>query len=183
MGLKVNIKGLRFRASDGRLNTAAQLRILQQRLNGTAGVSRIRAGENPEASNNYLALRRPVTDIKVEPSQIPKPEMIDHPELPFKVMEGVLAEISLPGGREYAQKLNQQEPGRKFRVPTKAELLKLNKLLEGQLDGIDYWIWTETESEKCPGRYVLLNLYLDGCIDDHPETLSGNYAVRLVEDK
>jgi hypothetical protein len=100
MALKVSIKGLRFRASDGRSNAADQLRILQQRLNGSTGITRIRAGDNPEALSGYLALRQPVTETKIEAIEkstvtaaqekvIDVPEVIDDPGLPFKVMKGI----------------------------------------------------------------------------------------------
>ena len=43
MGLRVNIEGLRFRASDGKLNTPDQLRLIGRRLSNPA-VIRLRAG-------------------------------------------------------------------------------------------------------------------------------------------
>ncbi|MDD5382435.1 MAG: SUMF1/EgtB/PvdO family nonheme iron enzyme [Candidatus Margulisbacteria bacterium] len=60
MALKMSIEGLRFRASDGNLKAADQLRILRQRLSNPAGMPRGRAGDNPADMMGYLAVRQPV---------------------------------------------------------------------------------------------------------------------------
>jgi hypothetical protein len=229
MALKVSIEGLRFRASDGRLNAADQLRILQQRLNGSAGITRIRAGDNPEALSGYLALRQPVTETKIEAIEISTviaaqvkaievPEMIDDPRLPFKVARGaatggqlaglvkagyeitghgadnlkdiiadepnaakVVGYVALLDGRALAKELNRQNPGRKFRVPTEEELLKLNELIGDQLSGRDFWIWTETKYDK--DTFVLRHLGYDDRYGGNPGDRDDDYAVRLVEDR
>ena len=150
-------------------------------------------------------------------SQIELPEMIDHPELPFKVARGIATGGQIAGlvkagyeitgqgadnlkdviadesnaakgvgyaalldGRALAEELNRQNPGRKFRVPTEPELLKLNELVGDQLSGRDFWIWTETKYDD--NTFVLRLLSRDR----RDLSLSGfrydDCAVRLVED-
>jgi len=114
-------------------------------------------------------------------SKIEPPEMIDDHRLSFKVAKGVVAG-SLLDGRAIAKEINEQNPGRKFRVPTESELLELNELLGNRLEGTGYWIWTETEHENYPGRFVLRHLDFVYRFNDYPEFRSDGSAVRLVED-
>src|SRR3989338_11295404 len=58
-GLRVNIEGLRFRASDGKLGAADQLRIVNQRLSNPAAL-RLRAGDSPAALAEIISQRQPV---------------------------------------------------------------------------------------------------------------------------
>jgi hypothetical protein len=233
MALKVSIEGLRFRARDGKFNAADQLRILQQRLNGSAGITRIRAGDNPEARSGYLVLRQLVTETKIEAIEISTvtaaqvkvidvPEMIDDPRLPFKVARGVatggqiaglvkagyeitgngadylkeviadeskaakgIGYIALLDGRALAKELNRQNPGRKFRVPTDPELLKLNKVVGDKISYRNLWIWTETETKANSGIFVLRRLayaYRSAAELD-PGDRNHHGAVRFVEDR
>lgn len=90
--------------------------------------------------------------------------------------------VSLLDGRALAQEINRQHPGRKFRVPTEPELVRLNELVGNRLSGRNLWVWTETETEKGSDYYVLRRRG-----DDYhyfrPEYRYNGYAVRLVEDK
>jgi len=112
-------------------------------------------------------------------------DMIDDPSLPFRVTKCVIP-VSLLDGRRIAAEFNDQNPGRKLRVPTEKELLKLNRLLGDKLSHA-YWIWTETKYEDQPWKFVLLHLgdsfrgyryYFTP--DSH---LDHRDAVRFVEDK
>ncbi|MFC1571195.1 hypothetical protein ACFL31_01420 [Candidatus Margulisiibacteriota bacterium] len=91
--------------------------------------------------------------------------------------------ISLLDGRKLAEELNRQNPGRKFRVPTEAELLKLNREVSNQLTDTDFWIWTETETKEDSGVFVLRRLFNGGRDDCDPGLRYSDLAVRLVEDK
>ena len=193
-GLRVNIEGLRFRASDGKLGAADQLRIVKQRLSGLAASS-LRAGDPPAALAEIINQRQPL-DLTISTVEIDaisetavarKPrleplKMIDVPSLPFRVAKGVVPG-SLSNGRTVAAEINKQNPGSKLRVPTEAELLKVNELLGDQLENRDYWIWTETEHKDYPGQFVLRLQYFDSCLYDLPGLPFYNYAVRFVEDK
>lgn len=194
MAIRVSIEGLRFRASDGNLKVADRLRILGKRLSNPT-VIRLRAGDNPADLAQIMAKRQPLdlhlnelkiaspAAVAVSAAKINLPEMIDDSRLPFKVSRGIVPE-SLSAGRADAVKMNAQEPGRKIRIPTEQELLKLNKLLGNQLEGTDYWIWTETEHENYPGQFVLRRPRFDGrdyCIPD--DRYYDDYAVRFVEDR
>ena len=198
-GLRGNIEGWRFRASDGKLGADAQLRIVRQRLSGLAASS-LRAGDSPAALAEIISRRQPVAlEISIvdnasavakvgaaavsQDSQIELPKMINDPRLPFKVARGVIPG-SLLNGRRVAAEINKQNPGSKFRVPTEPELLELNRLLGNQLEGSNYWIWTETKHESYSGQFVLRHRgygrRFDASPDDHYNDLG---AVRLVEDK
>ncbi|MBI5699766.1 hypothetical protein HZC35_05675 [Candidatus Saganbacteria bacterium] len=197
MALKVSIEGLRFRANDRKTGTSDQMRIIGQRLSNS-GALRLREGDSPADLQRILSQRQPLnigiseiaTDSNagvgeiavVRKPQIELPEIIDDPRLTFKVARGVIVE-SLSNGRAIAVTINEQNPGRKFRVPTEPELLKLNGLLGDRLEGTDYWIWTETETQKGSGYNVLRHLDDDGRHDFNPEVRHADYAVRLVEDR
>ena len=86
-------------------------------------------------------------------SKIELPERINDSRLPFKVAKGVS-----PGSLMNGRAIKEQNPDRKLRIPTEPELLNLNRLLGDQLEGREYWIWTETEHEDHPGRFVLRRL-------------------------
>lgn len=173
MELKVDIKGLRFRASDGNLSAADKLRILGLRLSNTASI-RLRAGDNPAYLPRIVAQRRSV----MRKSILADMPMIDDSRLPFKVAKGIVPG-SLTDGRKIAAAEN--EGGRKLRVPTEPELLQLNKLLGNQLEGSDDWIWTETGHENHPGTFILR--LQGGGIRDYGPADSCNGAVRFVEDR
>jgi len=84
-------------------------------------------------------------------------------------------------GRALAKELNRQNPGRKFRVPTEEELLKLNELVGNQLSGTEFWIWTETKYNDVT---FVLRLLDDGFRSrNFPGSRDSVYAVRLVEDR
>ncbi len=130
------------------------------------------------ASERLKVLEKRIDQVSTA-KRVEIPEMIEHPELPFRVMKGVVVEKSLLDGRELAKHY-----GGKYRVPTEQELLKLNKLLGDQLDGTGYWVWTETEHESYPGRFVLRHLSFDDIRTDFiPGSSFSESAVRLVEDK
>jgi hypothetical protein len=114
-------------------------------------------------------------------SQIELREMIDDSRLPFKVAIDVLPG-SLANGRAIAEERNKQDGGKR-RIPTEPELLELNRLLGDQLKGSECWIWTETEHEDYPGRFVLRHRSYDYRFYFHPEFIFNYCAVRLVEDR
>ncbi|OGC05512.1 hypothetical protein A3H38_05990 [candidate division WOR-1 bacterium RIFCSPLOWO2_02_FULL_46_20] len=103
-GLRVNIEGWRFRASDGKLGADAQLRIVRQRLSGLAASS-LRAGDSPAASAEIISQRQPValeiSEVGIDSvaevsaaavsqtSKIDIPEMIDINDK-VKIMKGEL---------------------------------------------------------------------------------------------
>ncbi|MBI5699906.1 hypothetical protein HZC35_06385 [Candidatus Saganbacteria bacterium] len=202
-GLRANIKGLRFRASDGKLGAADQLRILRKRMSNPAGIQSIRVGDGAGFTYRYLGMRQPVAlkisvvdsafaaaevgaaavsqASKTKISKIKLPEMIDDSRLPFRAARGIIPG-SLLNGRKLAASINEQNPGRKFRVPTEPELLKLNGLLGDRLEGTDYWIWTETEHEAYPGQFVLHHLDNDYRSGSLPVSDCNGFAVRFVED-
>ena len=129
-----------------------------------------------DALSQAGATRRPQIEI---------PETIDNPRLPFIVMKNVVGGTgnkSLLDGRAYAKDLNEAH-GRKFRVPTESEVLQLNKVLADQLEGKDYWTWTETLHEEYQGAYVLRHLGYVGRIGDNPEGRCSSRAVRLVKNR
>lgn len=85
--------------------------------------------------------------------------------------------VSLLDAREFAKRLSEQT-GRKFRVPTDAELLQAKEQLSG-----DNWTWTETEMDNGSGIYFLRPLDSAFQYNLNPEFRSDYNAVRLVEDK
>lgn len=89
--------------------------------------------------------------------------------------------VALLDGRALAEELNRQNPGRKFRVPTEEELIKLNELVGDQLSGREFWIWTETKYDDV--AFVLRHLInvIRGSVN--PEYRYDLHAVRLVEDR
>ncbi|OGB88439.1 hypothetical protein A3H38_04205 [candidate division WOR-1 bacterium RIFCSPLOWO2_02_FULL_46_20] len=197
-GLRVNIEGLRFRASDGKLGAADQLRIVNQRLSNPAAL-RLRAGDSPAALAEIISQRQPVA-LKIsevdnasaaaevgaaavsQASKIGLPKMIDDSRLPFKVAKGVVPG-SLSNGRTVAAEINRQNPGSNLRVPTEPELEMLNRLLGDQLEGTEYWIWTGTEHGDYPGQFVLRPLGDDRRYCGDPDYRYGDDAVRFVEDR
>ena len=190
MGLKINIKGLRFRASDRKLNTADRLRIIGQRLSKPA-VIRLRAGDNLADLAKILSQRQPL-DLEISTvgidamsetvvAQIERPEMIDDSRLPFRVAKGVVPG-TLSNGRKVAAEINEQNPDSAIRIPTEPELLELNRLLGNQLEGTEYWIWTETEHKEHPGQFVLRHLSDADRLYYSPGLRRNHYAVRFVED-
>ncbi|OGC36529.1 hypothetical protein A2311_03310 [candidate division WOR-1 bacterium RIFOXYB2_FULL_48_7] len=90
---------------------------------------------------------------------------------------------TLLDGRALAEELNRQNPGRKFRVPSEPELIKLNNLVGKQLSGTNFWIWTETQNKRYPGTFVLCLLDSGLRNNDYPDFRNYYFAVRLVEDK
>lgn len=120
--------------------------------------------------------------VVVGTAKIELPELIDDPRLPFKVARGVVP-VSLSNGRARAAEINEQNPGRKIRIPTEVELLKLNKVLGDQLEGRDHWIWTGTEHEDYPGQFVLRHLNDGNRGNDFPGFRFNSSAVRFVEDR
>lgn len=114
MGLKVNIEGLRFRAGDGvlnradqlrRLRTADQLRLLGQRLSNPTA-TRLRADDNPVDLAQMLAWRQPLElrISEVDPlaglaisGTIAVPEVIDVPGLNIKVATSVVTGGQMAG--------------------------------------------------------------------------------------
>ncbi len=127
---------------------------------------------------------RAITRASVEVSGAPSitcPDMIDDSRLSFKVARGIVPG-SLTNGRRVATEINEVNPGSNLRIPTEEELLELNSVLGNQLEGTDYWIWTETEHERYPGQFVLRHLGDGNRIYRlHIGYYSG--AVRFVEDK
>ncbi|MFH1347550.1 MAG: hypothetical protein ABIH22_02560 [Candidatus Margulisiibacteriota bacterium] len=95
--------------------------------------------------------------------------------------------ISLLDGRALAKELNRQNPGRKFRVPTDKELKKLNRLVEDQISGFDYfWIWTETKYDNKTFVVRFLDQSLsegDARQNKAPDYRECGGAVCLVEDR
>jgi hypothetical protein len=189
-GLRLNIDGLRFRSGD-RVNADWQAGIVKQRLSGT-GVLKFRSGDSSADLTRFFGMRQSGAPnvaliestfvVAVEPQKTAFPEMIDHPKLPFRVAREVVPG-SLLKGRTVAAEINEQNPGSKLRIPTEAELLKLNKLLGNQLEGNHLWIWTETEHEDYQEQYVLRHQGIGGRSFDHPEVGCLSSAARFVEDK
>jgi hypothetical protein len=112
--------------------------------------------------------------------------LIDDPRVPFRVSKGVI-EGSLLDGRSIAEAINKQCPARKLRIPTEKELLLLNSLLRDQLEGRKFWIWTETQHEDSPGKYILRYYGKDLRECDYPGLnfccFFNERAVRFVEDR
>jgi hypothetical protein len=186
MALNVSIEGLRFRKSDGKLKVADQLRILGQRLSNPA-VIRFREGDNPADLTRIVAQRPPINlqfneAVAVSAIKTERPGMIDDSRLPFKVAIGVIPG-SLLKGRKIAAEINEQNPGSRIRIPTEAELLKLNKLLEDLLEGTGDWIWTETEQKGYSGQFVLLRQ--DDLHRDYSKPGNDNFscAIRFIENR
>jgi hypothetical protein len=188
--LTVKIEGLRFRSGD-RVTADWQAGIVKQRLSGQ-GVLRLRSGDSQADLARFLGMRQSL-DFKVDlidstpiaavgPQKTAFAEMIDHPELSFKVAREVISG-SLLKGRRMAAEINEQTPGRKVRIPTEEELLKLNELLGEQLEGNHLLIWTETEHEAFPGQFVLRHQFSGSRNYFYPGGGYGNDAVRFVEDK
>ena len=115
----------------------------------------------------------------------PKIEMIDDSRLSFLVEKGVTRRTSLLDGRARAEKLNRQNPGRNFRVPRDGELFLVDGFVGDQLDGRDFFVWTETPHERYSGEFVLrlMDKGKDIPIHERPETRSNSFAVRLVADR
>lgn len=185
MTLKIGFEGLRFRKTDGTFTTlkaSVKLRLAGQRQSNPT-VIRLRAGDNPADLAQIVNRRERVSALApTRTAKIELPEMIDDPRLSFKVAKDVMVE-SLSEGRALAEELNRQHPGRKFRIPTESELLKLNELLEDQLEGVEKWIWTETEDKDYPGKFVLRSLGIDGRTRELPAKIYLTVAIRFVEDR
>ncbi|OGB87694.1 hypothetical protein A3H38_03710 [candidate division WOR-1 bacterium RIFCSPLOWO2_02_FULL_46_20] len=191
-GLRVTIEGLRFRASDGKLGADDQVRIVRRRLSNPAAL-RLRDGDSPAVLAEVISQRQPPdltihtieaiseTAVASKP-RVELPVTIHDSRLSFKVARGVIPG-SLLNGREIAASINEQNPGRKLRVPIEAELLTLNKLLGSQLEDRDYWIWTETEHQDYPGQFVLRHQAGGNRLYFRPEFNCADSAVRFVEDK
>jgi hypothetical protein len=100
--------------------------------------------------------------------------------------------MSLRTLRQHAARLNRVIPGGGFRVPTREEFLRFKALLGDQLEGRQYWNWTETVAEKAvncgPPTYELLHLENDRWVHDFPGYCNYDwepeyiYAGRLVRD-
>lgn len=189
---RMGYRGFRFRGEE-RGGTSDRSRALSMR--GQGGV-RLHIGEGryvmmTEADAALpvqervlrVGLRRDIKieEVRLELPRLELPKMLEHPELSFRVMQRVLPGASKNAGKEHAQRLNEENPGRKFRVPTEEEVLKLNQLLAAQLEGRNYWIWTDTEHEDYPGQFVLRRIG-DGYRDcDDPGNHFNGSAARLVE--
>jgi hypothetical protein len=88
-----------------------------------------------------------------------------------EILKGIIADasrtgsgtghVSLQDGRALAKELNRQNPGRKFRILTEQEVIKMEQLIGNQLSYMKYSIWTETKwtgTKHIRRDYILLDL-------------------------
>lgn len=141
----------------------------------------IMAGQGRRDAAALRGIRFAEVSVAAAP-KLAAPETIDVPGLNIKVATSIVAGASKDDGDALAREINQQNPGRSFRLPTENELLTIFNKLNGQITGLDdYWIWTMDETSKDSGRFVLRILGNDDRDFSSPEYRYFRIAVLLVE--